>query len=376
MTRIETMTVSITCHRHLSSGGYEYGSHQGNNHRSSHPLHLAASTLAASPLYSDMEPAPSSSLAVPSLDLPSEAGVDNPHSCHSFDLAGGVYILSATPDGTSTTPSVAKDAMAERFTPSSDKLRTPKRKRTTSLPSPSTQSPGEIRPTSRSARRSPGHSRQSSRHSHHRTVTTTSLTSVPDTPVRRENLLALHRESCRLFQDPNNKSSHRRSYSPEMPPRPARTYSELSSPPVTPILERPQSTFSPSEPSSPKNSNIPVDHVKITTSIHPEPTIIEWTSPSTRRREYEEIDRASSGVRGLWRRVAPRWCQFGNNSRVPFFEEGKNGKANYEGSVRRFRMDLPDDTPAESQNRRGLKLKPKLVVHAIGGRKSKMASWL
>lgn len=66
---------------------------------------------------------------------------------------------------------------------------------------------------------------------------------------------------------------------------------------------------------------------------------MEWTSSSTRRREYEKIDRASRGIRGLWRRVAPRWCQ-GRNSRTPFFEEGKS---NREGSVRRFRMDLPSD---------------------------------
>ncbi|KAL2848818.1 hypothetical protein BJY01DRAFT_211383 [Aspergillus pseudoustus] len=377
MTRVKAMAVSITCHRHISSGGYEYGSHAANNHNSSHPLHLAASTLAASPLYSDMEHAPSSSPAVPSLDLPSEAVVDKSHSCHSFDLARGVYILSATSDATSTATSVAKDGMVETFTLPSDKLRTPKRKRTASPPSPSIRSPGEIRSTSRSTRRSPGHSRQSSLNSHRRTGTTTSLTSVPDTPVRRENLLALHRESCALFQDSNTKINNRRSYSPPAtPPNPLRTYSELSSPPVTPILESPHSTFYPYQSSSPNNSNIPVKHVEITSTIHPEPTIIEWTSPSTRRREYEEIDRASSGVRGFWRRVAPRWCQFGNNSRVPFFEEGKKGKANYEGSVRRFRMDLPDDEPTETQNRRGLKLRPKLVVHAIGGRRSKTTSWL
>jgi hypothetical protein len=66
---------------------------------------------------------------------------------------------------------------------------------------------------------------------------------------------------------------------------------------------------------------------------------MEWTSPDTRRREYEKIDRASSGVRGLWRRVAPR-CFQTRDSRVPFFEEGKPER---EGSVRRFRMDLPED---------------------------------
>jgi hypothetical protein len=39
-------------------------------------------------------------------------------------------------------------------------------------------------------------------------------------------------------------------------------------------------------------------------------------------------------------------------------------------------MDLPDDEPVQTQNQRGLKLKPKLVVHAIGGRRSKTTSWL
>jgi hypothetical protein len=75
---------------------------------------------------------------------------------------------------------------------------------------------------------------------------------------------------------------------------------------------------------------------------------MEWTSPDTRRREYEKIDRASSGVRGLWRRVAPR-CFQPRDSRTPFFEEGKTER---EGSVRRFRMDIPDEEPeSESQGK-------------------------
>ncbi|KAL2005380.1 hypothetical protein VTN00DRAFT_2591 [Thermoascus crustaceus] len=79
-------------------------------------------------------------------------------------------------------------------------------------------------------------------------------------------------------------------------------------------------------------------------------TVIDWTSPSTRRREYEKIDRSSRGIRGLWRRIAPKWCQPGQE-RVPFFEEGKDGKGNYEGSVRRFRMDLPDEEEADEHEK-------------------------
>ncbi|KAL4820087.1 hypothetical protein BDW67DRAFT_181172 [Aspergillus spinulosporus] len=403
---------SITCHRHLppGPGGYDHYVHHHNNDVP--PLHLGASTLAApssAPLCSDPEQDPSSistSLAVPvaSLDISPDTGAataasEKPHSCHSFDLAGSVYILSETRlSSEAKSTSAANGGMFDPSSPlpSSDKLRTPERRRTVS---PSTR-PSEIRSTSRSTRRSGGgsgsgdgghsHSRRSSLHSHRRTITTTSLTpSRPDSPVRRENLIALHRESCRLFQDNNLVSTPATvtrqssfSSSPPYTPRQARTYSNVSSPPVTPILERHHSsTLRHSYSSCNTHANhetVPVSRVEVNLSTETKPTIIEWTSPSTRRREYKEIDRASSGVRGLWRRVAPRWCQFGDK-RVPFFEEGKDGKANYEGSVRRFRMDLPDELePGEYRNRGrrgfGMKLKPRLVVQ-IKRSKTSM-SWL
>lgn len=63
-------------------------------------------------------------------------------------------------------------------------------------------------------------------------------------------------------------------------------------------------------------------------------TEIDWTLPSTRLHEYQEIDRSSKGVRGLWRRYAPRW--FHKNSRQGFFVEGQDDTS----SVRRHRVDL------------------------------------
>jgi hypothetical protein len=71
-------------------------------------------------------------------------------------------------------------------------------------------------------------------------------------------------------------------------------------------------------------------------------TVIDWTSPATRKREYEKIDRSTRGIRGLWRKLAPKCIQPAGGM-TPFFEEGKDGKGNYEGSVRRFRMDIPDE---------------------------------
>ncbi|KAL5335963.1 hypothetical protein BJX70DRAFT_305728 [Aspergillus crustosus] len=340
MTR--TAMASITCHRHLSAGCDHYGSQAGDNHNTSPSLHLAAATLAANPLYPDPVHDPSSSLAVPSLDIPSATAGDK---THSFNLTEGVYILATTSDSVNQT-TAGEAGMVDTPKPPSDGLRTPKRKRTVS-PS-STKSPGETRSPSRSTYGSKGHSRQSSPHSHRRTNTTTSFTpSVPDSPIRHHSA---------------NKSSS----PPQTPPRPIRTFSELSSPPVTPILEHHHSTFYTQSDTS--HQTVPIQHVKVQSAPQAKPTIIEWTSPSTRRREYEAIDRASSGVRGFWRRVAPRWCQFGD-TRVPFFEEGKDGKANYEGSVRRFRMDLPDE-PVDG-SRLGLKIKQKFVVHAIAGRRSK-----
>ena len=64
---------------------------------------------------------------------------------------------------------------------------------------------------------------------------------------------------------------------------------------------------------------------------------IDWTLPSTRRREYEKIDNARSGLRGLMRRVTPRILR--KDGRVGFHDDGKGSDA---GTVRRFRMDVAD----------------------------------
>ena len=67
---------------------------------------------------------------------------------------------------------------------------------------------------------------------------------------------------------------------------------------------------------------------------------IDWTLPSTRRREYEKIDKARRGIRGLLRRVTPRFLL--KNGRVGF-HDAEDGKGSEAGTVRRFRMDVGDD---------------------------------
>lgn len=242
-----------------------------------------------------------------------------------------------------------------------------------SRPTSAANSTHHSRSASRSTARSRPPSRHSSLHSTRRVVPNASIVPVP--PVRtsqerRESLLLFHRESCRLFQDQDPSTDDTRPVSSlQRAPsstyrsrREARTSSETGgSAPPSPMASSYSSRrfdyydhrgslssaaasppFRPSDrPNSLPNNASSANHVRSSSisSIHIPATVMEWTSPSTRRREYEKIDRASRGVRGLWRRVAPRWCQ-ARDSRTPFFEEGKSSR---QGSVRRFRMDLPDE---------------------------------
>ncbi|KAJ5295283.1 hypothetical protein PENANT_c001G00698 [Penicillium antarcticum] len=252
------------------------------------------------------------------------------------------------------------------------------------------------RSASRSTVRSSPNSRRSSLHSARRTVPHTAIVPVPTNRTspqeRRESLIALHRESCRLFQDEASTSTSKDQTEVHInTPSPTHARSQSHTRPRQPSLQRASSTTytrrssrtstekgsGNSEPSSPiapsasfssfrfesetepmppfltprdRSHTMPSHstttaipskhhHSPSASSIHVPATVMEWTSPSTRRREYEKIDRASSGMRGLWRRVAPR-CFQTRESRTLFFEEGKTDR---EGSVRRFRMDIPED---------------------------------
>jgi hypothetical protein len=65
-------------------------------------------------------------------------------------------------------------------------------------------------------------------------------------------------------------------------------------------------------------------------------TMMSWTTAATRKREYEKIDQAHSGFRGLWKKLTPKWCH-GRNSRRKFFEGKCDGD-----SVRRYRVEMPN----------------------------------
>jgi hypothetical protein len=69
-------------------------------------------------------------------------------------------------------------------------------------------------------------------------------------------------------------------------------------------------------------------------------TPMHWTSPCTRKRQYEKIDRANSGFRGLMNKVMPR-CVSGPQEK--FYEKDKSDA----GSVRRYRIDDDEEEPSE-----------------------------
>lgn len=190
-------------------------------------------------------------------------------------------------------------------------------------------------------------------------------------PQKREQLIALHRESCRLFQDPNVSAVDRSDTK------------SVASPTASPTLQSQRSHSFPLEydhdisdedllPSSPNRRHQPkLPRSQTSDGITPitqtssnqvmiPATITEWTSPSTRRREYEKIDRNNKGFRRLWRRWTPS-CMHAGNERVPFWEEEISKKKNYEGSVRRFRMDIPDDE-VDQQTEKGVQISTKGMV--------------
>ncbi|OAX78016.1 hypothetical protein ACJ72_07678 [Emergomyces africanus] len=241
------------------------------------------------------------------------------------------------------------------------------------------------------SRSSSANRRKSSKPQSHRAGTYTQILRKGDSVLcqRKEDLVSLHRNSCRIFDagrtkpdaaagDGSHNSNHVTPRSKFVRSNTAPTDNSpfttskiaslkpnksccTASPSLAPLLD---STVQspPTSPASPNGYATPeterhhnwgpvicnsssagyLQREEDSQEYKPIPaTIIDWTSPSTRRREYEQIDRSTRGVRGIWRRIAPSWCQPGG-SMTPFFEEGKGGKGMYEGSVRRFRMDVPD----------------------------------
>ncbi|RKF60007.1 hypothetical protein OnM2_055046 [Erysiphe neolycopersici] len=73
------------------------------------------------------------------------------------------------------------------------------------------------------------------------------------------------------------------------------------------------------------------------------PTINYWTSDDSRRLEYAAIDAASKGVRGFLVRIVPDFILPPQVRRTRFWGHESEGKQR-EGSVRRYRLALPEES--------------------------------
>ncbi|KAI9811143.1 MAG: hypothetical protein M1827_005594 [Pycnora praestabilis] len=149
----------------------------------------------------------------------------------------------------------------------------------------------------------------------------------PDSPT------TLHYKSCHLF---HSLGSTLGSHNSALPSHRTECMVSESLPFLPHYSSSVKTNTTPTTPPTPYAKHVSDDEDSI--MLHIPATIIDWTSPSTRRREYEKIDKRSRGLRGWWRRIAPQWCS-GKACRSGFYDEDNGSDA---GSVRRYRLDLPD----------------------------------
>lgn len=133
-----------------------------------------------------------------------------------------------------------------------------------------------------------------------------------------DDVLALHFRSCSLFSNPSYQANS------ALPSPTLSNHEHLGFPNAAP-------RFSMDEMAMVEEH---VSLQEIESARVPIPaTTTHWTSPSTRKRDYERIDRQNTGFRGLVRRVVPR-CVSGPPER--FYEKDQSDA----GSVRRYRLDV------------------------------------
>ena len=170
-----------------------------------------------------------------------------------------------------------------------------------------------------------------------------------------QDLISFHRDSCRLFQSLEGTLSA--SYEESrpicgrhhsMPGIPSVSFSDSLGPPEIQHRNKLLEGHSEDQVSANAITEIP-SYVASTTSLPvqveiedtPSPTVptattvMSWTTAETRKLEYQKIDQAHSGFRGLWKKLTPKWCH-GRNSRRKFFEGKCDGD-----SVRRYRLEVP-----------------------------------
>lgn len=220
---------------------------------------------------------------------------------------------------------------------------------TTSVPSTPERPALKKRRSRPSSKHSARSSSRRSSSAYIRPSLSTRVRSLPaDLPLHRSDLdsvLALHSRSCNLFSSLSTPSSAPQSpglhsigrHSTDIPYRPLHV--DTSSLVSIPSHEPAHSSSMPSPAVSTRSSHADVEP-GVSTPAAPPATVIHWNSPSTRRREYAEIDRSTKGFRGFLRRVTPRWL-----SRRPPRQAFYDGEKDDDDacSVRRYRIEVPED---------------------------------
>ncbi|CBY02209.1 hypothetical protein IAQ61_006796 [Plenodomus lingam] len=145
-----------------------------------------------------------------------------------------------------------------------------------------------------------------------------------------DDVLALHFRSCSLFTNPSYQCASGLP-SPTLSQRPGPTY---SSGPLRYSIDEMRANQAPVLPEDSEDTMAAAS--KTNTTMH-------WTSPCSRKREYERIDRANSGIRGLLRKALPRSL---SGPQEKFYEKDQSDA----GSVRRYRLGDVNDGDAENDD--------------------------
>ncbi|KAF2687871.1 hypothetical protein K458DRAFT_171560 [Lentithecium fluviatile CBS 122367] len=160
----------------------------------------------------------------------------------------------------------------------------------------------------------------------------------PTTNRDVDDVLALHFRSCSLFSNPSYQSANPglaiSGYGPSAD-------AEFGSRPISaPHASDDSIVISPISMES-EDAVAPV--------VVPD-TTMHWMSPSTRKQQYEKIDRANSGLRGFFRKIVPK-CVSGEPSDT-FYENDKSDA----GSIRRYRMDVSDEDEVDEKSTAALRM--------------------
>ncbi|KAH7349137.1 hypothetical protein BKA66DRAFT_476956 [Pyrenochaeta sp. MPI-SDFR-AT-0127] len=159
-----------------------------------------------------------------------------------------------------------------------------------------------------------------------------SQTATPSANQDVDDVLALHFRSCSLFTNPSYHSNSGL-------PSPTMSQGDIFSSPSD------ASRFSSDDLDVTEASGLPKQSEETIVDAEKTNTPMHWTSPCTRQREYERIDKANSGVRGFMRKFTPRCV---SAPQEKFYEKDKSDA----GSVRRYRLDDVDHHMDEKETSR------------------------